>query len=260
VDTAQANLDWYQGKWNSTEVAINAANLAVAQANYDDALREWNRLKDGPDPEDVQAAQARVDAAKATLGMASLTAPFNGTVTEVNSLVGDQVGMGTASFRIDDLSSLLVDVEIPEIDINQIKVGQKVTVTFDAIQGKTYNGEVMEVARAGDVVQGVVNFNVTLKLLDADEQVLPGMTAAVNIIVQQLTDVLLVPSRAIRMSDSKMVVYLLENNQAVPVEISVGASSDTYSEVLSGNVKVGDLIILNPPTEIQPRGANFLTR
>ncbi len=260
VDTAQANLDWLQGKWNTTEVAVNAANLAVAQARYDDALREWNRLKDGPDPVDVQAAQARVNALEAAIGMASLKAPFAGTVTDVASLIGDQVSIGTASFRIDDLSRLLVDVEVPEIDINRIQVGQNVTISFDAISGITYNGEVIEVARAGEVVQGVVNFDLTIHLLDADDQVLPGMTAAVNIITEQLTDVLLVPNRAIRVRDGKMVVYLLQDGQATAVEVEVGASSDTYSQVLAGEIAVDDIVVLNPPLEISSQGPGTFMR
>ncbi len=260
VDTAQANLDWFQGKWSNTEVAINTANLAVAQARFDDALREWNRLKDGPDPEDVQAAQARVNALQATIGMASLKAPFAGIVTEVNCLEGDQVGMGTASFRIDDLSRLIVDVEVPEIDINRIETGQKVSITFDAIQGATYNGEIVEVARAGDILQGVVNFNITIKLNDADDQVLPGMTAAVNVIIEQLADVLMVPNRAIRVRDGKMVVYLLQNGQAVPVEIEVGASSDTYSQIISGDVNENDSVVLNPPLELEAQGPGTFMR
>ena len=93
---------------------------------------------------------------------------------------------GTVGFRVDDLSSLLVDVEISRSDINSIAVGQPVTLTFDAILGSEYHGEVVQVSQAGSVVQGVVNFTVTVEITDADEQVKPGMTAAVNITVKEL--------------------------------------------------------------------------
>ncbi len=141
---------------------------------------------------------------------------------------------------MDDLSSLLVDVEISEVDINSIAVGQPVTLTFDAILGSEYHGEVMQVAQAGNTVQGVVNFTVTVKITDADEQVKPGMTAAVNITVKELKDVILIPNRAVRLVDGKRVVYLLRDGLPVQVEVRLGSSSDTMSVLADGDVKEGD--------------------
>ena len=114
-----------------------------------------------------QAKQA-VQTAQANLDANNLTAPFSGTVTEVDGMVGDQVSPATNAFRIDDLSQMKVDVQVSEVDINSVKVGQPVTLTFDAIAGKTYNGKVVEVAQAGDSVQGAVDFTVTVVLTDPD--------------------------------------------------------------------------------------------
>ena len=149
----------------------------MLEAQLDDAQREWERLKDGPDPADIAAAQARVAAAQATLDQASLVAPFAGTITSVESKPGDQVNPGTPAFRLDDLSHLWVDVEVSEVDINQVEVGQPASLTFDAILAKEYNGEVVEVSPVGTEIAGVVNFKVTVELTDADEDVRPGMTA-----------------------------------------------------------------------------------
>ncbi len=197
----------------------------------------------------VQTAQANLDAAK-------LTAPFGGTVTEVSGMVGDQVSPGTKAFRIDDLSQMKVDVQVSEVDINSVQVGQPVTLTFDAIAGKAYTGKVVEVAQAGDSVQGAVNFTVTVVLTDPDKSVKPGMTAAVTITVKQMNNVLLVPNRAVRLVDNQRVVYILVNGQPEEVNVTLGASSDTMSEVVSSDLKVGDLIILNPPSTLfnRPNG------
>jgi HlyD family secretion protein len=231
-------------------------DLALAKAKLDDAQREFDRLKDGADPADIAAAQARVDAAQATLNLARVIAPFDGTVTEADPLPGDQVGAGSTAFRLDDLKNLYVDVEVSEVDINSVIVGQPVTLTFDAILEKDtpYNGKVVEVAQAGNAVQGVVSFKVTVQLTDADEFVKPGMTAAVNIVVKEIKDELLVPNRAVRLSDSKRVVYLLVDGQPVKTEIRLGSSSDTMSVIAGGDIKEGDVIILNPPTEFGPGG------
>lgn len=223
-------------------------DLELKKARLDDAQREYDRLTEGK-AADIAAAQARLEAAQATLNLARVTAPFAGIVTEAYPLPGDQVSAGAAAFRIDDLSSLLVDVNVSEVDINSVAVGQPVTLTFDAILGREYHGEVVEVARTGTISAGVVNFKVTVKLTDADSFVKPGMTAAVNITVKELTDVLLVPNRAVRLSEGERVVYLLENNLPVKRVIRLGSSSDTMSVLVSGDVKEGDAVILNPPTE-----------
>lgn len=119
------------------------------------------------------------------------------------------------AFRIDDLSHLLVDVEITEVDINRIRTGQPVMMSFDAIADKTYSGKVVEVSRVGTADQGVVNFKVTVELGDVDGSVRPGMTAAVNIVTNLIEDTLLVQNRAVRLRDGNRVVYVLRNG--VPV-------------------------------------------
>jgi HlyD family secretion protein len=100
----------------------------------------------------------------------------------------------------------------------------------------------------------VVDFIVTVSLQDADEEVKPGMTAAVNVAVQQLDDVLLVPNRAVRVLDGQRVVYVLKDGGPQPVDISLGASSETYSELLSGDLAEGDPIVLNPPVVFEQNG------
>jgi HlyD family secretion protein len=249
-DRTLASLNWLLSKPNANEIAQADAELELAKAKLADARREWERIKNGADSEDIAAAQARVAAIQATLTLSNLSAPFGGTITGLNSKVGDQVSPGTVSFRIDDLSRLLVDVEIPEVDINRVQPGKPVEVTFDAIQERQYNGKVEEVARVGTPnPAGGVNFIVTIELTDANETVLPGMTAAVNIIVNQLDNVLLAPNRGIRLDGDKRVVYILRPGVTEPekVEIKIGSSSDLYSEIASGEVKEGDLLVLNPP-------------
>ncbi|MGB7114552.1 MAG: efflux RND transporter periplasmic adaptor subunit, partial [Anaerolineales bacterium] len=195
-----------------------------------------------------------VAAAEATLKQAWIEAPFDGTITNAKPQPGDQVAPNMEAFRLDDLSRLLMDVEVSEVDINRIRVGQDVEISFDAILDKEYHGAVIEVDPVGTSNQGVVDFTVTVELTDADEGVKPGMTAAVNTIVEYLEDVLLVPNRAVRFVEGQRVVYILVDNQPSPVSITLGVSSDTMSEVLEGELQVGDLIVLNPPQEFDRNG------
>jgi HlyD family secretion protein len=248
LDQAQADLN----------VAVKRLEyeytLSVAQANLDKARKDYEKWKDGPTADDIAAAKARIAAAEATLQQTWIEAPFDGTLTLVDILAGDQVSPNVPSFRLDDMSNLLVDLAVSEVDINQVQVGQDVSLTFDAIRGKEYHGQVTDVDRVGTSNQGTVEFVVTVRLTDADQTVKPGMTAAVNIVVNQLEDVLLVPNRAVRLRDGKQVVYLLKDNQPTPVEIKLGATSDTVSEVIEGELTAGDAIVLNPPVQFEGGG------
>ena len=248
-DAALRSYNWYKGSPDEVDQALLDADVVFASARLADAEREWERLRDGPDPRDVVAARARVAAAEATLEMSRIIAPFTGTITAVEVMSGDQVAPGTLGINLDDIGRLLVDVEVSEVDINSIAVGQPVLLDFDAILDKTYTGEITETSPIGTSVQGVVNFNVTVELLDADEAVKPGMTAAVNVIVNRIDDVKLVPNRAIRILDGDRVVYILVDGAPRPVPVVLGASSDLYSEVVEGDVEIGDVIVLNPPED-----------
>lgn len=254
LETAKAQLLEAQRNWERVKDGPSEADIALLKAQLEDAQREWERLKDGPDPDDLAAAEARVAAAQAAVDQARLTAPFEGTITEVVSKPGDQATPGSRGFRLDDLSRLLVDVQVSEVDINRIQPGQDVRLTFDAILNKEYHGTVSGVALVGSSNQGVVDFTVTVELTDADEAVKPGMTAAVNVVVDQLNDVLLVPNRAVRVQGGQRVVYILKNGKPESIPVTLGASSDTMSQVLESDLKAGDPIVLNPPTVFDQGG------
>jgi HlyD family secretion protein len=252
VDTYLVNgvpkVRYFKGYADAETIADADEKLALAKAQLDDARRNADRLKSGADPVDVSAAKARVSAAQATLITAFIVAPFDGTVTQAVPAVGDEVSAGKVAFRLDDLSHLLVDVQVSEVDINTVAIGQSATLTFDAILAKEYHGKVVEVGQAGDTVQGVVSFTVTVELTDADELVKPGMTAAVNVVIEEQKDVVLIPNRAVRLVDSERVVYVLVDGQPVQVKVQLGSSSGIDSVLVSGDIKEGDPIILNPPS------------
>ena len=223
-------------------------DVALAKAVLEDAQRTYDHLKDGPNKGDIAAAEAQVVAAQATLDQARVSSPFDGVIMDIHVQPGDRVESGELALRVDNLSDLLIDLEVSEVDINSVSVGQVVTVNFDAIRSKVYKGEVVEIAGTSTKSNGSANFRVTVQLSDADELVKPGMTAEVIIQVREVEDVLLVPNRAIRMLNGQRVVYVLrEDNALEAVEIQLGLKSDTYCEEIGGNLQVGDLIVLDPP-------------
>lgn len=247
-------VNWLQQGADEIEMAILDANVAVALANLGSAERQYDKVKDGPDPDEIKMAEARIAGAQASLDAVFITAPFDGVITAVEVLPGDLVAPNSLAFRIDNLNNLLVDVAVSEVDINQISVGQPVTLAFDAILGKEYQGEVVSVSPVGILQQGLVSFEVTIKVLDADEEVRPGLTAAVQIVVRQVEDALLIPNRAVRWVNGEQVVYVSTTGEAPTLEdlnrtpVTLGASSDEFSELLEGELGDGDFLVLNPPS------------
>ncbi len=253
-DKALRTINYIMGKTYDRDVAEDFADYELALSKVQDAQREWERVKAGANKDDISAAEARVAASEATVSLGWLEAPFNGTITRAYPKVGDEVSTGTKGFRVDDLSELFVNVSISEVDINKVSIGQAVELSFDAVTGKTYSGEVTEVASVGVDNGNGVDFEVTLKILEPDTQVRPGMTAAVNIIVSEIKDVLVIPNRAIRLKDGQRIVYTLIGDQLKETSVEVGSSSDTQTEISGGDIKVGDVIVLNPPALFQTNG------
>ncbi len=248
LQTAQSRLADAKRAYQRVVSGPDKAEIALLEAKLADARREYARVKNGAPQEDIAAAQARIAAAQSTLEMAKITSPFDGTITEIFIHPNDRVEPGTPAFRIDDLSGLQVDMQISEMDINKIQPGQDALLTFDAVFAKEYHGRVTDVAMVGDRQGRTVTYKVTVELIDPDEDVKPGMTANVEIFTKTLDDVLLIPNRAVRISGKDTIVYLLRpDGNLVKTVVKLGASSNTASELLEGDIREGDLIVLNPP-------------
>lgn len=250
---AQANLDLAKGQLDQAKLEVerlkdgtSPTDLAVLQAQLEDARRGAERLKDGPDPSEVAAAQARLAAVQASLELSRQAAPFHGVITEVDVKPGDQVTPGSPAFRLDDLSSMRVEMQTSEVDINRIQTGQSVILKLDAAPGREYHGKVVEVPAVGNDVNGIATFTLKVAIEDADSSIRPAMTAKATIIVTELKDVMLVPANAVRILDGQHVVYILRNGKPELVQVALGPSSANETQVLEGNLQAGDAVVLNP--------------
>lgn len=282
-DRTLAAINWYLGGYTSTEVAEKEADLSLAQARLENSQRTLAELQNptsatlalaqarvtdaqkaldeqlgGPSEDDLLIAQTRVTQAEAALAAAGLVAPFDGTITQVMVLQGDLVSPGSPAFRIDDLSTLYVDLEVSEVDISVVQPGQPVSITFDAILDQSYEGEVTQIGQIGTISQGTVSFSVTVRMLNPGPMVRSGMTAIANITVAQAEDILQLPSTVIQEDEGKRYVYLLPEGgspaDARQVYVQVGLTSDTSSEVISSELKEGDRVLVSAPDLFMMRG------
>jgi HlyD family secretion protein len=243
VAVALANLESAQADWDRLKNGASEAAVALAEAQLADAQREYERVKNGPTEADIEAGQAAVDAVQASLDAAQLLAPFSGTITEVDVSTGDLVSPGDTAFRIDDLSNLYIDLQISEVDLASLAVGQQAIIEFDAIEDKQYTGEITEIGLIGTNSQGVVNYPVTVRITDADSDIRTGMTASVSIITAEADNVLLVPNKAIHTSNGQKSVTVLFEGQQISVPVTAGLVSDSMTEITSSQLREGDTVV-----------------
>ncbi len=269
---AEAQLEDAQREWERVKDGFSQAEIAVLEAELADAQREWERVKDGPTADDIAAAEARIAAAQAVLDQVRITAPFDGVITEVVSKPGDQVNPGMLAFRLDDLSEILIDLEISEMDIPRVEVGQDVTLVLESVLAKDYRGTVIEISPVGTEAEGLVYFEAVVAVNNPDEEIKPGMTAEADIVVDRAEDALLVPNQAIRSLGGQRVVFLVDPTEASsegglnlpfgeqdsldgirPVTIEIGLKSISSSQIVGGELRQGDRILANPPDEVVVR-------
>jgi HlyD family secretion protein len=226
--------------------------LAKAKADLEEKLA-------GADPKTVEkkrnqviAAEVALENAKAKLDNATITAPYAGIVASIGPNVGEQVGANTTILTLVAPEAIEVDVNVSEIDVASLKVGQPAVVTFDGLPNRTYQGRVSFVSPTAVIQQGVANYPVVISL-DDTSGIRGGMTASAEIIYEQRRNALLVPNRAIRTRGrSRIVEVVLADGSTQARRVRIGMSNDQYSEVLEG-LQEGERVLI-PVTTTTPRG------
>ncbi len=247
---ALSNLNYILGISYSYGVETNFIEYDAALAAVEEARVEYNRYLDQSD--EIAAAEASVQALENTINTGKIIAPFDGTITQIDAVAGDLITSysdsdnTTAALTISNLDNLMVEVSISEVDINKVAVGQRAVITFDAISNKKYTGYVSSISSSGEEDEnGIVQFSVWVKVDDTDEKVRPGFTSVVSIVTAEVEDALLVPYDAVVSRDGSYMVVLADNagnTTMIPVEI--GATSDLFAEIIGGELKEGDQVVL----------------
>ncbi|MDP2965510.1 MAG: efflux RND transporter periplasmic adaptor subunit [Pelolinea sp.] len=225
------------------ETYFNAYDQQVALVA--ETRTAYERYFDSSD--EISAARAKVQALQNTINQASIIAPFSGTVTLINAVAGEQASAGDTALQLDDLTNLTVDLDISQMDINKIHLGQTAELSFSAIPNRTYSGTVLEISEAGTDTDGEILFSVRVALDDPDEFVKPGFTVTVSIITNQVDDALLVPNTAIQY-DADGAAYVMAAGDLggfTTVPIETGARSDAFTELKAGDLKEGDSLAVD---------------
>lgn len=211
--------------------------------NYKDALDKAQ--------ESVESAQSKLESTQDNYDNYTITAPISGQVITKNFKVGDNITKNTSSTTtlatIYDLSSLTFKMSIDELDIQSVKVGQKVTVTADAFEGQTFSGTVTNVSLESTYSNGVSTYPVTVTM-DEEGNLLPGMNVDGVITLEEANDVLTIPVDALMRGNQVYIKddSVKEQSGPVPagfkaVEVETGLTNDSYVEIKSG-LSEGDTV------------------
>lgn len=282
-----STLNQFQSTVSSAANSVNSIYNSVFGnlQSYLSSKASFDLSSAPPRQEDVTSAKAQLDSTKASLMSAQnnydnsfIRAPFDGVVAQVNVAVGDQANTATVVATLITKDKLAV-ISLNEVDAANVKVGDKATLTFDALPNLDVTGTVIQVDTLGTVSQGVVSYGAKIALDTQDDSIKSGMSVSASIITNTKTDVLLVPNAAIK-SDS-LGSYVQELSgisvsatpstssqgiiSATPpqaVSIQTGDVGDSSTEVTSG-LKDGDVIIVRTiaPTSNTSAiaGGNILT-
>ncbi len=271
----QSDISGYIGKLNGhisslanvqDSITSNQQALDNAQNTLQDTQTN-NPFDMASQENSVKQKQAALQDARDNLANYYVRAPFAGVIAKVNVKQGDSASSGTAIATL-ITKQKIAQISLNEVDVAKVKVGQKVTLTFDAVTGLTITGEVSEIDSIGTVSQGVVTYNVTIGFDTQDERVKPGMSVSSAIITDVKQNALMIPNSAVKTSGGMSYVEVPQDSTGLSANISgvvlsvlpkqqtveLGISNDASIEVTSG-LNEGDLIIVRTITASAAKAA-----
>jgi HlyD family secretion protein len=232
---------------NVTPAESYQAQVDAAQASLTQAQANLDSLTDGASSEDIASAQARLDQAQlefdnatSNLGDAILIAPFDAVVGDVRISVGQLVNSSLNAMSLVDVSMFHVDVNVDELDIAQIEIGQIAILEPDALAGQTLEGTITYISPTGVNNDGVVTFEVRVELDGTTElPIRNGMTTDVVITVSSDENVLVIPTEAIqREGETEFLQIVNADGTTTNVNITTGITRDGLT-VISGDITEG---------------------
>ena len=251
-----------QGRANNDQEAAKAHEVAaVASAAASQAQLEVSESQLRNAQATLAAREIAVSQAEADVERTTVRAPVAGIIMAKNAVVGRTVNVGEVLFTIaPDLREVYVQARIDEADVGRIAPGQPASFVFGAYPGRTFEGKVVDIQKTPQVAEGVVTYIVQILARNDELKLLPGMTAAVKIVVDNRAEAVKVPRAALRFvptaaGDEKTLAApqptgndtvwrLGPGNRPEPVPIKTGISDGVFTEVVEGALHPGEDIII----------------
>jgi RND family efflux transporter MFP subunit len=184
----------------------------------------------------VRAAENDYQIALESLKKASLKAPLNGVISKINYEKGEVVGTASGVFGEIITDDFILEAEIPEADISDIKLGQTAEVVFDSFDyDDKFEAKIIEIEPASTKIQELIYYKAKLSIENINNRFKEGMSADIDILINSKEQVLFISDQFIREENGKNFVNLLEKDKLIKQEIEIGLKGDSgYTEVVSG--------------------------
>ncbi len=189
----------------------------------------------------MTSAFNQLNKAKLNLSYTEVIAPFDGFVSDFNLVPNMRINAGEKLFKLLDASKFIVKIGVIESEIAKIKVGNKASITLNAIPGKTFNGEVVYINPLVDTQTKTCR--VTIVISNSNTEIKSGMFATATIQSEALKNRLLIPKEALLVRDKRNLVFVADGNLAKWHYVDIGEQNDNYIEILNG-VEEGDDVIV----------------
>jgi membrane fusion protein (multidrug efflux system) len=228
------------------QVRSAEANLAFAKTTAERSAALFkDRVVTASEHERDQAAlasaQASLDALRTRLGYAMVRAPTAGVITEKRNEAGDVIGTNARLFTIADVSTLVVRVQVSELDISGLSVGQRSDMTVDAVDAAAFTGTIRRIFPAADSLTRMVPVEIGISG-PAVRQLRPGYLARVTLKLGERSGVLLAPASAVVGASDARAVYLKRGERVERRAVRIGQTSGDVIEILEG-LSVGDTVV-----------------
>lgn len=193
----------------------------------------------------LEAVEQAIAEAQKQLDWAAITAPFDGTIASVNVDEGDTVLATEIIVHLIDLTSMELDAEVDEIDVAEVKPGQRAIIEVDALPALQLEGKVISISLLPEVEAGVVLYKVKIGFdVPPDLELRVGMSATADIVIAERSGVLLVPSRAITTdSEGNPMVKVMVNEQTEERRVVIGISDGFDTEIVDG-LDEGEVVVV----------------
>jgi membrane fusion protein (multidrug efflux system) len=221
------------------------ANLVLAQQKHTRAIDletkgfVSSQAKDEAE-NNLRVAEAALALAQAKLAKLTIVAPFTGIIGLRSVSVGDYVKEGADMVNLEAVDPLKVDFRVPEIYLTQLRVGQTLQITLDAMPGKTYEGRVLAINPLLDAAGRSVVIRAQVK--NQDSALRPGMFARVRLLTRDLQEALVVPEQAIVPQGDEWYVFRVVDGKAQRAKVDIGQRRDGKAEIVKG-LQDGDMVV-----------------
>ena len=272
---SRANLASAQAQFAVAQSKFTRSNRLFQQGFISQAELDADRQQLDVTAALVKTTQAKVRADEVNLRYSVIRSPIDGVVVARNVDVGQTVA---ASFQTPtlfliakDLRQMQIDTNIAEADIGAIRVGLPVKFTVDAFGDREFKGAVRQIRINPSVQQNVVSYNVVVGFDNDSGVLLPGMTGHVKILAEKKLNVIRVPNAALRFKPADADdapkqrkggnnVYRLENGAPQAARVKTGITDNFYTEVISGELKPGEALIVRENNGDSAKSGNFKLR